>query len=118
MKKTRLARVNDEIKREVSTILRGELQDPRIDAMTSVTKVDTANDLSLTKIHVSIFGDDEKKAGVMEGLENASGFIRRLIAERINLRKTPQIKFVIDDSLDYSEKIDKLLNEANKKDNE
>ena len=112
---TRMIRINDEIKKEVSTILRGELKDPRVGVITSVLKVDTTNDLKSCKIFVSILGDDEKKEEVMQVLNRASGFVRSLIAKRINLRVTPEIKFILDDSLEYSFKIDKIIREINDK---
>ena len=112
---TRMIRINDEIKKEVSTILRGELKDPRVGVITSVLKVDTTNDLKYFKIFVSILGDDEKKEEVMQVLNRASGFVRSLIAKRINLRVTPEIKFILDDSLEYSFKIDKIIREINDK---
>lgn len=113
-----MIRINDEIKKEVSTILRGELKDPRVGVITSVLKVDTTNDLKYCKIFVSILGDDEKKEEVMEVMQvlnRASGFVRSLIAKRINLRVTPEIKFILDDSLEYSFKIDKIIREINDK---
>ncbi len=110
-----MIRINDEIKKEVSTILRGELKDPRVGVITSVLKVDTTNDLEDCKIFVSILGDDEKKEEVMQVLNRASGFVRSLIAKRINLRVTPEIKFILDDSLEYSFKIDKIIREINDK---
>jgi len=109
----RLMRINDEILRECANILRSELKDPRISTMVSVTEVETANDLSQAKVFVSIMGDDAQKKEVMEGLKNASGFIRRGIAEKVNLRNTPEIKFLLDNSLDYSLKMAKLIDEAN-----
>ena len=112
---TRMIRINDEIKKEVSTILRGELKDPRVGVITSVLKVDTTNDLIYCKIFVSILGDDEKKAEVKQVLNRASGFVRSLIAKRINLRVTPEIKFILDDSLEYSFKINKIIREINDK---
>jgi len=104
-----MVRVNDEILKETANIIRSELKDPRLSSMTSVTKVDTSSDLKYCKIYVSIMGDEEQKKGALEGLKNANGFIRRLIAERINLRNTPELKFILDDSMEYSMKINKLL---------
>ncbi len=111
---TRMIRINDEIKRELSEIIRTELKDPRIGVMTSVLKVETTNDLKYCKVYVSVLGDDDKKAEVIEGLKNASGFIRKQVATRINLRNTPMFKFEIDNSLEYSIKISKLIDEVNK----
>lgn len=112
---TRMIRINDEIMHEVAQIIRAELKDPRIGVMTSVIKAETTNDLAYTKVFVSVFGDDEQKKEVMQGLKNASGFIRKQIAQRINLRCTPEFKFVLDDSLEYSAKIAKLINEVSGK---
>jgi len=109
----RLMRINDEILRECANIIRQDIKDPRISTMVTVTKADTTNDLSYAKIFVSIMGDDEQKKEVLEGLTAAAGFIRRGIAERINLRATPELKFLIDDSLEYSLKMAKLIKEAN-----
>ena len=111
---TRIIRINDEIKRELSEIIRSELKDPRIGVMTSVLKVDTTNDLKYCKVQVSVLGDDAQKQEVLEGLKNASGFLRKQVATRINLRNTPQFKFEIDDSLEYSIRISKLIDEVNK----
>lgn len=109
-----MIRINDEIKKEVSEIIRSELKDPRVATITSVIKVETTNDLKYCKIFVSVLGDEEQKKEVMEGLKNAAGFIRKQIAERINLRNTPEIKFILDDSLEYSIKISKIINDINK----
>jgi ribosome-binding factor A len=116
MKKTnnRMIRINDAIAREISQILRADMKDPRIGTITSVLKVDTTNDLKYCKVYVSILGDDENKQEVMEGITHAAGYIRSLIAERINLRVTPELKFILDDSLEYSFKIDKIIRDINK----
>lgn len=111
---SRLIRINDEILREVSNILRAELKDPRVGVMTSVMKVDTTNDLKYCKVYVSVLGDDKQKEDVLTGLKNASGFIRKQIAARINLRNTPEFKFILDDSIEYTARINKLIAEANK----
>lgn len=108
-----MIRINDAIQREISQILRADMKDPRIGTITSVLKVDTTNDLKYCKVYVSILGDAEKKAEVMEGINHAAGYIRRLIAERINLRITPELKFILDDSLEYSFKIDKIIKDIN-----
>lgn len=110
----RMIRINDEIKRELSEIIRSELKDPRVGVITSVLNVETTNDLKYCKVFVSVLGDEQKKEEVMEGLKNASGFIRKQIAQRINLRNTPELKFILDNSLEYSIKISKLINDINK----
>ena len=107
----RMGRVNDEIAKELAMIIRGELKDPRIGVLTTVTRVETTQDLKYCKAFVSILGNNEEKEKVMQGLKSAAGYIRHLLAERINLRITPEISFKIDDSLDHSIKMSKLLNE-------
>lgn len=114
MNRTRLIRINEEIRKEMSAIIHEELKDPRIAAMTSVTGADTTNDLKYCKISISILGDETQKAKVMEGLKNATGFIRKQLAQRINLRNTPELKFLQDDSLEYGMRMSKLIDEVNK----
>jgi ribosome-binding factor A len=111
---TRLIRINDEIMRETAQIIRAELKDPRIGVMTSVVKTETTNDLSYTKVYVSVMGDEAQQKDVMTGLKNAAGFIRKQIAQRINLRVTPVFQFILDDSMAYSAKINQLINEVNR----
>jgi ribosome-binding factor A len=111
---TRMIRINDEIQREAANIIRSEVKDPRIGTLTSVIKVETTSDLKYCKIYVSVLGNDEEKQEVMKGLKNASGFIRHLLAERINLRNTPEITFKLDDSLEYAMRMDKLIKEISK----
>ena len=83
----RLSRINDEIMKELSQIIRAELKDPRIGVMTSVIRVETTQDLKYCKVYVSVLGDEKDKENVMKGLQNAGGFIRRLIAQRMNLHR-------------------------------
>ena len=109
-----MIRINDEIQKEISEIIRSDLKDPRVGVITSVLKVDTTNDLKYCKVYVSVLGDDEKKAEVLGVLKSASGYIRSLIANRINLRITPEFNFILDDSLEYSFKIDKIIKDINK----
>ena len=110
----RMTRVNDEIAKEMANIIRGELKDPRIGVMTSVLRVETTQDLKYCKVYISVLGNDEEKANAMKGLKNAAGFIRHLLAERINLRNTPEITFKLDDSLEYAIKMNKLIDEISK----
>lgn len=103
-------RINMEVQRELSVIIR-ELKDPRIGVMTTVTAVEVAPDLKTCKAFISVLGDDEAKAETMEGLKSAHGFIRRELAHTINLRNTPEITFILDESMEYAEKINKLIEE-------
>jgi ribosome-binding factor A len=111
---SRIAKVNDEILRETADIIRSELKDPRIGSIVSVLKAETSPDLGHCKIFVSILGDLAAQEETLTGLSSASGFIRKRLAERVNLRKTPELKFVFDDSLEHGFRMYKLINEANK----
>ena len=107
---TRIDKINSEIQRELAIMFRGEMKDPVIaKAMTTVTRVNTTTDLKVCKAYISVMGTEGKKKEVMKALKNASGWIRREIAKRINLRATPEFTFLIDDSLDYSMHMDELF---------
>lgn len=108
-KNTRINRINDEILKELSQIIRAELKDPRIGSMTSVIRVETTSDLRYCKVLVSVLGGDEEKESVMKGLKNAAGYIRRLIAQRINLRLTPEFIFKLDESAEYAIHMGQLM---------
>lgn len=110
----RLSRINDEILKELSQIIRGELKDPRIGAMTSVIRVETTQDLKYCKVYVSVLGGDTEKENVMKGLKNAAGFMRRLIAQRINLRNTPELIFKLDESAEYAIRMEQLIDRISK----
>jgi len=111
MERSRLARISEEIKREVSDIIMNELKDPRIPIMTSITKVEVTNDLKYAKVYVSILGDEDTIKNAFDGLNSAAGFVRKEIGTRIRLRYTPQIVFVRDDSIEYQAHISQLLHE-------
>lgn len=110
----RLTRINDELQKELSNIIRMDVKDPRIGALTSVLRVETTQDLKYCKVYISVLGNDEEKQSVMKGLKNANGFIRRLIAQRVNLRITPELIFKLDDSVEYSVRMNKLIDEVTK----
>ena len=109
----RMVRINDEIMRESANIIRSSLKDPRISMITTVIKVDTTSDLKYSKIYVSIMGEKEEKEQALESLKNAAGFIRKQLASNINLRNTPELKFILDESLDHSIRINTLLKDIN-----
>ena len=109
-------RINSEVMREISQIIRTELKDPRVSTMTSVTDVNVTTDLKYCTVYVSVFGSEEETGRTLEGLKKAGGFIRYELAHRLNLRNTPELKFVIDNSLEYGIKMDKLIDEVISKD--
>ena len=109
-------RINEEVRKEISVIIRDEIKDPRMTAMVSITSVKVSKDLKYAKVFVSIFGkNEEEKNETFAALKSASGYIRREIGQRINLRNTPQILFELDDSISYSMKIEELIEKVKEK---
>lgn len=109
MAKYRSGRINEEIKKEVSEIIRNEVRDPRLTAMVSVTRVDVTKDLRYAKVFVSIFGNDEEKKNTLNALKNSSGFIRREVGHRVNLRFTPEITIELDNTIEHGMHINALI---------
>ena len=117
---TRLGRINEELKKEISHIITFELKDPNITGLISVTKVKITPDLKYAKVYVSILNAKNQEK-TLNGLKDSSGFIRSQIAKTVNLRITPQLVFELDDSIEYGMKIDSIIKELNvndKKNNE
>ncbi len=106
-------RINGEVQRVLAEIIRGEIKDPRIAPWTSVVSVEVAPDLKTCKAWISVLGDEQARKDTLEGLRSAEGFIRRQLAQTINLRNTPEITFVMDQSIEYgvnmSQKIDQVM---------
>lgn len=105
-------RINGEIQRELSNIIRSEIKDPRIGPMTSVTDVETAPDLKTCKVYISVLGDQEAQKATIQGLRSAEGFVRRMLAKNLNLRNTPELTFVLDESIAYGVAMSKLIDEV------
>jgi ribosome-binding factor A len=109
---TKNMRINGEVHKELSRIIRSEIKDPRIHPMTSIVTVEVAPDLKTCKAYVSVLGDEKAQKDTIEGLKSAEGYIRRTLAKTINLRNTPEIRFVLDQSIEYaihmSQKIDEI----------
>lgn len=111
-------RVNAEVQHELANLIRNGIKDPRIHPMTSVMAVEVAPDLKTCKAYISVLGDAEAKKNTIAGLRSAEGYIRRQLAKSINLRNTPEIRFVLDESIEYGVTMSKLIDEVSKKDNE
>ena len=107
-------RINGEVMKELSLIIRQEIKDPRIHMMTSVTSVEVAPDLKSCKAWISVLGDEEVRKSTLQGLKSAEGFIRRELARTINLRNTPDITFVMDQSIEYGVNMTKKINDLTK----
>jgi len=106
-------RVNGEVQKVLAEIIRGEIKDPRISPWTSVVAVEVAPDLKSCKAWISVLGGEEVRESTLQGLKSAEGFIKRKLAKIINLRNTPDITFVMDQSIEYgvnmSRKIDEVI---------
>ena len=105
--------INEEVKKEISNLIRDDIKDPRLTAMISVTAVKVTKDLRYAKVYVSMINEKSKKEN-LSILKKSSGYIRSAIAKKINLRNTPELVFELDDSLEYGAKIDKILNDIMK----
>ena len=108
-------RINSEVQREMSSIIREDLKDPRIHPMTSVMAVEVTPDLKSAKIFVSVLGNDEEKEKTMEGLKKSASFARHQLAKRMNLRNTPELTFVLDTSIEYGVTMSKKIDELKEK---
>ena len=107
-------RINGEVQKELSMLISREIKDPRINPMTSVAHVEVAPDLKTAKVYISVLGDDESKKATLQGLKSAASFMRGQLAKSLNLRNTPELTFVLDNSIEYGVHMSKLINEVNK----
>ena len=116
MSSNRINRINDEIQRELASQIRG-LKDPRVSGtgMVSITRVDTTNDLRYAKVYVSVL-DKSRESDVLKGLKSASGFLRRELGHALQLRYTPELQFIGDDSIQHGAHILELLRQEEAKD--
>jgi ribosome-binding factor A len=114
----RINRISEEVRKTVSELLAREIKDPRIEPMTSITKVEVTNDLRYANIFVSVLGDKKVKEETLEGLESAKGFIRKEIGNRIDLRYVPEPIFHLDESIERGIYMSKLIEKVNKEDRE
>ena len=105
----RMNKVDEEIKKEVGTIISTELKNPHLTGLISVTKVMLTKDLKFCKVYVSVMGAD--KAEVLEGIKSGAGYMRKELGNRIQIRILPELQFMIDDSLEYGAHIDKVIKE-------
>ena len=106
-------RINGEVMRELSNIIRGEIKDPRINPLTSVVSVEVAPDLKTCKAYISVLGDEKSQQDTIAGLKSAEGYIRRMLAQNINLRNTPEIRFILDQSIEYGVNIENVIDDVN-----
>ncbi len=108
-------RINGEVMKVISEAIRFS-KDPRISPMTSVMDVEVAPDLKTCKVWVSVMGNDEDRLRTQEGLKSAAGYIRSTVAKELNMRNTPELRFIMDDSIEYAINMSKKIDEVAAKD--
>ena len=105
-------RINGEVQKELSTIIRNEIKDPHIHPMTSVMAVEVAPDLKTCRAYISVLGEKEAKEATIKGLNSAEGYISRQLARNLNLRNTPEIRFILDESIENGVNMSKLIDDV------
>ncbi len=107
-------RINGEVQRALAEIIRGGIKDPRISPLTSVVSVEVSPDLKTCKAWMSVLGDEEAQKSTLEGLKSATGYIKNQLAKEVNLRNTPEITFIMDQSIAYGVNMTRLIDEVNR----
>lgn len=107
-------RINGEVQKELSRLITTEIKDPRINPLTSVVAVEVAPDLKNAKVYISVLGNEESRQATQAGLKSAASFMRSQLAKTINLRNTPELHFVMDQSIEYGVNMSKLIDDVNK----
>lgn len=107
-------RINGEVQKALSEIIRSELKDPRIHPMTTVVLVQVTPDLKYCKAFISVLGNEEQGQDTIRGLKSSAGYIRTQLAKKVNLRNTPEITFVLDQSIEYGVRMSRLIDEVAK----
>ena len=105
-------RINGEVQRVLAEIIRGDIKDPRISPLTSVVAVEVAPDLKSCKAWISVLGDDKAREDTYKGLKSAEGYIKNQLARTVNLRNTPEITFIMDQSIEYGVNMSKKIDEV------
>lgn len=108
------SRINGEVQKVLAEIIRGEMKDPRINPLTSVIAVEVSPDLKTAKAWISVFGDEQVRKDTLAGLKSAEGFIRNQLAKKMNLRNTPEFKFIMDESIAYGVSMSKKIDDVTK----
>ena len=109
-------RINAEVQKELSAIISRKIKDPRIHPMTSVTSVEVAPDLKTCRVYISVLGEDEDLAKTIEGLKSAEGWIRKELAGSVNLRSTPELRFLPDRSISYAIRMSQMIDDVTRSD--
>ncbi|HEY8171891.1 MAG TPA: 30S ribosome-binding factor RbfA [Dehalococcoidia bacterium] len=112
----RTERINEQLRAEISDLVMRDLKDPRIGGLVTITEVDVSPDLSHAKVFVSVLGSDDEKKSTMKALGAASHFLQRELRQRLTIRRTPELAFVVDESMAHGQRILTLLDETKAED--
>ncbi len=116
MANQRTERLGSEIQRALAQILREDVRDPRVSSMVSVLRAEVTPDLDICKVYISVYGNSEEQEQSVKALKKAAPFIRRRLGQRIEIRKLPELKFIYDDSIEYSVRLSALIDSLNVQD--
>lgn len=105
----RIDRVNELLRAEISNIIARDIKDPRVAGVISITEVVASSDLRSARVYVSVMGADSDRQAAMDGIRSAASFLRRELRDRVNLRHTPHMSFVLDDSIEEGERVLRLI---------
>ena len=108
----RTDRINEQLREEISTVLARQIKDPRLNTVVSITRVESSSDLRSARVYISVLGNDKQRKEALEGLQSAASFMRREIRNRINMKHTPFMTYLLDDSLQEADQLLRLLNEV------
>lgn len=111
----RMDRVDEELKRAISEVIRNDVKDDRVSDMTSVVRVEATSDLKYAKVYISVYGEEKKRKATIDGLNHASPYIRRRLSKTMDIRRMPELTFILDNSIEYSIQMSKLIDDAIKK---
>jgi len=112
----RTDRINEQLREEISTVLARQVKDPRLDGVISITRVESSADLRSAKVYISVLGNDEQQKAVLDGLQSAASFLRREIRDRINMKHTPFMTYLLDESIQDADHLIRLINNAKQQD--
>ena len=107
----RIDRISEEVRKEIDTIIREDISDPRVGGTWSITRCEVTRDLRYCKVRISVLEDD-RRADMMKALRSAAGFVRRTLGHRMDLRYVPEVSFDLDTNIEYAAKINSILREA------
>ena len=105
-------RINQEVQKELSNLIRMEVKDPRVSPMTTIVNVEVAPDLKTAKVYISVYGDEKAQADTIKGLKSAAPFLRSQLAHNMNMRNTPELHFIGDHSIEYGVNMSHLIDEV------